>query len=413
MDITVENHPLRGTIDAMFSKSHVHRAMICAALADGPTVLRFSGTSADIEATERCLTALGARFVHGDGCVTVTPGTATDSPLLDCGESGSTLRFLLPMAAALGANATFTGGGRLGKRPLEPLLSRMREHGVLFSEESLPLTLSGKLIGGRFDLPGDVSSQYITGLLLALPLVGGGEVHLTTPLQSAGYVEMTQRTMAAFGIAVERTKSGFLVPDGGYRSPGTLIAEGDWSNAAFWLCAGALSGPVTVTGLDQNSAQGDRAILDILRAFGAEVSVMGDACTVSSAPLHGIELDAGDIPDLIPVVSVTAACAEGDTVVRNVRRLRLKESDRLTAIVTQLTALGGRAETDGETLIIHGGGLRGGVVSSENDHRMVMSTAVAAVGCSCPVTIRGAEAVAKSYPDFFSDLLNLGGATHG
>jgi len=414
-DITITPSALSGVIPAIPSKSHVHRMLICAALGDRPVKIKLSGTSEDIEATIRCLSALGAKISRETASITIEPiREITSSPLLDCGESGSTLRFLIPVAAALGCKAGFTGSGRLPERPLEPLLSQLEEHGVSFSSWRLPFEVSGRLKGGIFCLPGDISSQYLTGILLALPLTGGGEIRLLTPLQSRGYVDMTVSAMRRFGVEVEEGKKRYAVgAESKYASPGELEAEGDWSNAAFWLCAGALSGPVTVTGLDINSAQGDRAVVDILQAFGADVKPSPGAVTVSSAELRGIEIDAGEIPDLIPVLSVVAAAAKGTTRIYNARRLRLKESDRLSAIADTLERLGADVSEKEDELIIRGGKrFKGGRVSGYNDHRMVMSAAVASIFSEAPVTIEGWRAVHKSYPCFFEDFNKLGGKTN-
>ncbi|MGI5936192.1 MAG: 3-phosphoshikimate 1-carboxyvinyltransferase [Oscillospiraceae bacterium] len=411
--ITVIPSPLSGVISAIPSKSHVHRMLICAALGDRPVALKLKGTSEDIEATIRCLSALGAKICRDAASLTIAPigPHIPTSPLLDCGESGSTLRFLIPVAAALGCGARFTGSGRLPQRPLEPLLTQLEEHGAVFSSRRLPLDVSGGLKGGVFSLPGDISSQYLTGILLALPLIGGGRVELLTPLQSKGYVDMTLSVMRRFGVNVKDGKDRYEVAAGSkYTSPNDLAAEGDWSNAAFWLCAGALSDPVTVEGINMDSTQGDRAVADILRGFGADVKVSPGSVTVSSAPLRGIEIDAGEIPDLIPVLSVVAAAAKGYTRIYNARRLRLKESDRLSAIADTLTRLGAEVIEKADELVIRGGKrLKGGRVSGFNDHRMVMSAAVAALFSDEPVTISGWRAVEKSYPGFFEDFRILGG----
>ncbi|MGI5971881.1 MAG: 3-phosphoshikimate 1-carboxyvinyltransferase [Oscillospiraceae bacterium] len=395
MDITVKPGPLSGTVAAIPSKSDAHRLLIASFLSGYLPELSGFGDSDDINSTYNCLLELQAWQAGGK------------NPVLDCGESGSSLRFLLPVAAALGAPATFTGRGRLPLRPLEPLLSQMSLHGVSFSSNSLPFTISGTMSGGSFTLPGDLSSQYITGLLFALPLCGGGEIRLTSPLQSAGYVDMTLGTLRRFGIDIERFENSFLAPPAAYIRRESILPEGDWSNAAFWLCAGALGGPVGVTGLSEASFQGDRSVLRILREFGAEV----EGCVVKKGRfLHGITIDAGDIPDLIPVLSVVAAGAQGETHIQNASRLRLKESDRLDAIARNLTALGADVTQGHGSLIIRGNGsLKGGVVSGYNDHRIVMSAAIASIICKSPVTITGCEAVGKSYSSFFEDFQKLGG----
>ncbi len=416
MEQTVMPRPLAGTLPAIASKSDAHRLLICAALADGPTQVGLRSLSQDMEYTMGCLKALGASIQPaGPGLWQVSPGPLPPACLLDCGESGSTLRFLLPVAAALGARARFAGHGRLPQRPMGPLVEQLEGHGISFSAPSLPFSIRGRLAGGEFQLPGDVSSQFITGLLLAAPLLPGGAViRLTSPMESADYIRITQAAMARFGVAVEVLEDGWRVPPGQrYRSPGAVEAEGDWSNAAFWLCAGALGKPVTVTGLRLDSPQGDRAVLDVLARFGARVEAAAGQATVSPGPLRGIAIDAGPIPDLIPVLSVVAACAQGWTEICHAGRLRLKESDRLAAIAAMLRALGAQVEEGSDSLRILGGPLAGGRVDSCADHRMVMAAAIAAIRCQGPVTIDGAQAAAKSYPTFWQDHQRLGGICHG
>lgn len=415
MDVKIAPAPLAGTLPAIPSKSDAHRALICSALADRPTVLELPQTSADIDATCACLEALGAIIARRGDTVTVTPiRSLPDKALLDCGESGSTLRFLLPVAAALCPSVCFTGHGRLPERPIGELKSAMEAHGVAFSSEKLPFDTSGLLVGGNYRLPGNVSSQYITGLLLAMPkLSAPSTLILTTALESAAYVDITLHALRRFGISVNLLSNGYAVPGGQtFSSPGTLAVDGDWSNGAFFLAAGALGRPVTLTGLDLDSPQGDKAVLEVLKSFGAEVSVSGGDVTVAPAPLQGITLDVSEIPDLLPILAVVAACASGETRFEGAARLRLKESDRLTATANLLRALGGDAEELPDGLIVRGRALTGGTADGCNDHRIVMAAAVAAIRCAGAVTVTGAEAVHKSYPAFFDDYAKLGGDVH-
>lgn len=407
MNKTISPSPITGTIPAIASKSDAHRRLICAALAKEPSLLELSTTSRDIEATIDCLKALGARIDRQGTQVRITPGAKPPAPELDCGESGSTLRFLLPVAAALGGETSFIGHGRLPQRPLEDLKRVMMAGGISFSAETLPFTISGKLKAGDYSLPGNVSSQYITGLMLALPLLeGDSRIVLTTPLESRGYVDMTISALKAFGVTIEATSTGWNIPGDQTFTGSSAQVEGDWSNAAFWLCAGAISGPVTVTGLAQDSCQGDKAVLDILRRFGAHVTVTENAVTVAPASLTGCEIDVSDIPDLLPVLAVTAACAQGETRFTGAARLRLKESDRLTTTAAMLNALGAHAQELPDGLVVSGS-LTGGTVDGAGDHRIVMSAAIASGRCSIPVTITGAEAADKSYPDFWNDLQKM------
>lgn len=392
--IVLAPRKLRGRVTAPAGKSDVHRLLIAAALADGPCEIAASTTNDDIDATAACLRALGAGIDRADGTFRVAPpARPTPSPVLDCRESGSTLRFLLPVAAALGGNARFTGCGRLPDRPLSDLLEALSRHGVSFSSERLPFALAGRLSGGEFRLPGNVSSQYVTGLLFALPLLAeGGTIRLSSPLESAGYVEMTLRTLRAFGVGVLRGDNVFSVAAGArFRSPGKAAAEGDWSAAANWFAANRLGSAVEVEGLARDSAQGDRAAEAILRDLRA-----------------GSSIDARDIPDTVPALAVAAAGVEGTVEIRGIARLRLKESDRIATTAGLLRALGGEAEEHPDRLVVRGTGrLRGGTADAAGDHRLAMAAAVASTICETPVRILGAGAVAKSYPAFFDDFRRL------
>jgi len=412
MIATITPAQLSGTIPAIASKSDAHRLLILAALSQGETRLRMEQRSEDIDATIGCLRALGATIeVLPDGVLVRGIEQPNENPLLDCGESGSTFRFLLPVAAALCESARFTGGGRLPERPIGELMTVMQAHGVAFSAERLPFSTSGRLAGGAFSLPGNVSSQYLTGLLLALPLVAqDSTISLTTRLESAAYVDITLHALKRFGVRVS-VENGVYAVSGGQtlQSPGECRVDGDWSNAAFFLAAGALGKPVTLTGLHLDSPQGDKAILDALRKFGALVETTADTVTVSPANLVGCTIDVSETPDLLPILAVLGAGASGETRLVNAARLRLKESDRLASVSAMLRALGGRVEEQPDALVITGGRLAGGTVESCRDHRIAMSAAIAAILCESSVTILGADAVKKSYPAFYHDFNQLGG----
>ncbi|MBO7741735.1 MAG: 3-phosphoshikimate 1-carboxyvinyltransferase [Victivallales bacterium] len=396
--ISLTNASWQGKTAAPPSKSMAHRLLIAAFLAGADTsCVRFNAVpSEDITATLQCLNAL-----------------REDTPRLDCGESGSTLRFLVPVAAALGKPASFTGRGRLPLRPMATLLDAMADHGVTADAAALPFTLSGKLQPGEYRLAADISSQYLTGLLLALPLLDApSRIILTTNLESAGYIDLTLDTLRTFGVTVHREADGFSIPaPQRYRLPedaGKLTVEGDWSNGAFLLAAGALGSGLTVTGLRRDSLQGDSAMAELLRQFGAEITLTDNTCTVLPGELRGIDIDMRPIPDLAPVLAVVASCAGGTTRLLNAGRLRLKESDRLETTANLINSLGGKAEISGETLTVQGvPALRGGSVDSAGDHRIAMAAAVAALRCAEGVTITGADAVAKSWPDFFQVRRNL------
>ena len=408
--------PLQGAVRQVSpSKSLAQRALICAALADGPTLVRNMGQAEDVRATMRCLAALSARFERVGDDLRVWPlGTVSRGAQLDCGESGATLRFLLPLAAALGADCCLTGQGRLAARPLSPLYEQLCAHGARLSPQGrFPLACTGQLQAGEYRLAGDVSSQFVSGLLLALPLLtGDSRVVLTSPLQSKPYVDMTRDMLARFGVRVEETATGYAVPGGQqFHTPVELTVEGDWSGAAFWLVAGALgSAGVTCAPLRVDSLQGDRAILTLLSRFGACVRVEGDSAAIQPGPLRGIAVEAADIPDLVPVLAVMAGAAQGETRITSIRRLRYKESNRVESILRLLNALGVQAKAEDDCLTVKGrGGFAGGKVDACGDHRIAMAAAVAGSAAAGPVTILGAEAVRKSYPNFFDQFAALGG----
>ena len=465
MDIEIHPGRLSGSVRAIPSKSQAHRALICASLADGPTAIRCESESDDIAATADCMRALGAdirRMADGYSVRPLTredravsgglPGAAgvpasspmADNATLPCGESGSTLRFLLPIVCVLGRSASFVMKGRLSKRPLSPLDELLAAHGCTLSLEDGLLHISGQLTPGRYALDAGVSSQFVSGLLFALPLLGGdSELRLVGQAESFPYIRLTLEMLRRFGVEIKFQDGIFYIPGGPSRaalrretrgdgasakgnssvpftSPGEVYIEGDWSNAAFWLCAGAVNadgtGGVMCTGLDTASRQGDRAVLDILKQFGCRIETDGSGAVAFGGKLRGIEIDARDIPDLVPILSVVGAAAEGITVIRNAGRLRTKESDRLAAVTDVLRTLGADITETDDGLCIHGGALTGGEVSSSvsswGDHRIAMTAAIAATICARPVIIRGAEAVNKSYPGFFNDLRALGGSAY-
>ena len=415
MIATLAPAKLSGALAAIASKSDAHRLLILAALSRGETRLILEQRSEDIDATIGCLRALGAEIsLLPDGVLVRGIERVNENPLLDCGESGSTFRFLLPVATALCQRTCFIGSGRLPERPIGELLQVLQAHGVAFSAERLPFETNGRLTGGSFALPGNVSSQYLTGLLLALPMVQTqSTISLTTRLESAAYVDITLHALKRFGVRVEAQNGGYTVSGGqGIQSPGELCVDGDWSNAAFFLAAGALGKSITMTGLHLDSPQGDKAILDALVRFGARVETTQETITVSPAELIGCTIDVGETPDLLPILAVLGACAKGETRLINASRLRLKESDRLASVSAMLRALGGRVQELPDALVITGGQLAGGTVDSVRDHRIAMSAAIASVCCTDQVNILGAEAVKKSYPAFYTDFNKLGGIAH-
>lgn len=412
MKVSVTSSKLGGCVTAPPSKSAGHRSIICAALSSSPVTVYNCGESDDMTATINCVKALGSTVDRHGTTLFVTPAKRNiESVVLDCNESGSTARFMIPVAAALGVkNVTFTGRGRLPQRPFDVLTEALRKNGVDCSENTLPMTVSGKLKSGIFKIPGNISSQYISGLLLALSVTeGNSEVALTTPLESAPYVDMTVKELKAFGAQIERTEHGFSIVGRSHLSGNERTVEGDWSQAAFFLGSGAVSGGVTVNGLDRNSLQGDREMVDLLRRFGADITETDGSVTVRPAPLHGIEIDAGQIPDLVPILAVTAATAEGTTVIKNAARLRIKESDRIKETVSRLKAFGIDADETADGMIIKGGKAICADITSANDHRIVMAFSVLSAVAEGTSTIDGAEAINKSYPHFFEDFKKIGG----
>ena len=382
MDLTIQPRQLRGNITIIPSKSLAHRYLICAAFADKATQLRCPEVNRDIEATAECLRSLGAEIIPTESGYTVFPiEKIPEQATLNCCESGSTLRFLLPVAGALGVDTTFVMEGRLPHRPLSPLWEEMERMGCQLSRPTgNTIRCQGKLKPGRYEICGNVSSQFITGLMFATSLIEGEcELTVTGEIESQPYIAMTQDAM-----------SRFHAPD--FRSPGYIEVEGDWSNGAFWVAAQMLGSPLSILGLNNTSIQGDRAIVDISR------QLLEGTPTISAA----------DIPDLVPILSVMAAVHHG-AVFTNIQRLRLKESDRVATTIALINNLGGRAESTDNTLFIHGTGLTGGTVNSHNDHRIAMAAAIAATVCTEPVTVLGAEAVNKSYPKFWEEYRRLGG----
>lgn len=402
---------LRGTIAAPPSKSAAHRALICAALSFGTSRISPLAHSQDITATTQVLRAMGAQIIRHADAATVTGGPCVARPVtLDCMESGSTLRFLLPIAAALGLQAAFTGSGRLPERPLAALIEQLRAHGITFSSERLPFSIDGKLSPGLFQLHGNISSQFISGLLFALPLLeNDSEIVLTSPLESMGYVAMTIEALRQSGIVITPTDRGWKIPGKQTYHALDRQIEGDYSNAAFWLAAGAINGNVEISGLLPDSAQGDRAIVPIIHQFGGNILQKDNQISSQKNSLHACNIDAAQIPDLVPILAVIAAFTQGETKIYNAARLRAKESDRLCATAALLKNLGGTVSEYPDGLSVQGNGLYGGEVDGFQDHRIVMAGAVAALGCRTPVVIHGTNAVDKSYPNFFEDLVKLGG----
>lgn len=400
MDIKISPSVLSGHVDIPASKSCAHRALICASLASGTSVLTGVSMSKDIEATISSMEALGASFTVNGTTVTVTGvQKSSDKAVIDCNESGSTLRFIMPVAAALGTDAEFIGRGRLPQRPIDIYKRELAKNGIRFITSEMPYRINGKLHSGIYEIEGNVSSQFITGLLFALPLLeGDSEVRLTSHLESRPYVDITVDILRKYGIEIRESETAYFVPGGQHYVPHDEHIEGDWSQAAFFAVANTINSKVDIGNLNEKSVQGDKKILEII----------SDMCYNCNGACF--KADCSDIPDLVPILSVLAAYGKGESVIFNAERLRIKESDRLSTTAAMLNAIGGDVSVNSDGLTIRPvSNMKGGVVDGCGDHRIVMAAAVAALGCSGDVIIKGAEAAEKSYPDFFKDYIALGG----
>lgn len=409
---------LKGEVTMPPSKSAAHRAVLCAALSGGECTVSPIELSEDLRATVLCARALGVD-VDLDEDVLYLNGKHLFSDKIgyfDCLESGSTLRFFVPIAAAGGIQARFVGRGKLPERPIGTYLDCLPKHGVACeSEGGLPLDISGQLTAGDYVLPGNISSQFITGLLFALPLLSGDStITLTTPLESKGYVNLTLQMLSDFGVNIEKTDTGYAVKGSQHYVARNYSVEGDWSQAAFFLAAAAFGGEITLQGLRSDSTQGDRAALALFRGFGMRSESLPDGeIHCRAGALCAQDIDAAQIPDLVPMLAVTAALCKGVSRIYHAERLRIKESDRLKSTASLINALGGRCEEIEDGLLITGvDHFTGGVVDGCNDHRIVMAAAMAALKADGPVTILGADAVKKSYPSFFTEYNRLGGNAH-
>jgi len=392
MDITIIPHKLHGALCAIPSKSQAHRLLICAAFADNETVLQCPETNQDIEATVRCLQSLGAEIARTQQEYIVQP--ITDVPqkaVLRCGESGSTLRFMLPIAGALGVNATFVLDGRLPYRPLSPLWEVMERNGCRLTRPTeTTIHCNGQLRSGCYSIDGSVSSQFITGLLFALAILPGkNALTVTGKIESKPYIDMTKDALSRFSVNVDDFNVASMRP---FSSPVNITVEGDWSNGAFFLAANALGNHVQISGLNDSSVQGDRAVKDILN--------------IIEKP--DMMIDAANIPDLVPILSVAAAAKHGATFT-NIRRLRMKESDRVASVCAMLSQLGVNTEATENSLRVIPAQFHGCTIDSAGDHRIAMSAAIAATIADGPVTITVAQCVSKSYPTFWDEYSRLGG----
>ncbi|MDD6847352.1 MAG: 3-phosphoshikimate 1-carboxyvinyltransferase [Oscillospiraceae bacterium] len=416
-NVNVEPSQLNGTVAIPPSKSDVHRAIICGALSRGKCVISPVDLSEDIKATIGCVETLGAKVNITNGVLTIDGSEMFkgNNYQIFCNESGSLLRFIIPVVSAMGISATFTGAGRLPERPIGIYLDCLPKAGVKCTTKSgLPLTVEGQLQPGEFEIPGNVSSQFITGLLFALPLLKeDSKIILTSPLESVAYVDITINVMKKFGVIIETTDYGYFVKGNQKYIPKNYTTEGDWSNAAFFMTAAAIKGDITVTGVDKNSAQGDKEIAEILKRFGAKVEFTDNSVRVQKGDLKATDIDARQIPDLVPILAVCATFAEGTTHITGAERLRIKESDRLSAIANAINQLGGNVVEKPDGLVITGvKSLKGGTVQGVNDHRIVMAMSVATLMATDTVTITDMESIKKSFPNYFEEYNRLGGISY-
>lgn len=414
-DKTVYPIPLKGEITVPSSKSMAHRAVLAAALAKGRSVVYNVALSEDVSATVSAVKALGARVEEKEGHLVIEGVQNVKKGIrIDCGESGTTLRLLIPILAAM-QGGSLTGRGRLPQRPVDEYLKIFESQGLRYARDAagLPLTVEGGLKGGNFRLSGMVSSQYISGLLFALPLLAGNsEITIEDTLESSGYVDMTLQALRMFGIAVEETQKHkvYAVKGNQQYKPYMYTVEGDWSQAAFFLLAGTMSAGLVIHGLEQNTFQKDREFLSLLKHMGADIQADGGKITVRRSTLHAITADVSQIPDIAPALTAAMCIAKGKSVITGGKRLRMKESDRITATAEAFKAIGADIEATEDGMIIDGKPkLKGGVSSSYHDHRIAMALAALAAACEGSITIKDAQAVNKSYPAFFEDYVKLGG----
>jgi 3-phosphoshikimate 1-carboxyvinyltransferase len=415
-DVLITPAKLQGNVKVPASKSMGHRAVICAGLAQGTSIVEGATLSDDINVTIRGMRAMGAVIRIDDDRLVITGagGVNPTETSIDCGESGSTLRFLIPLALIGDQKVTFTGRGRLAERPITEYADICRQQGLVWeSGGGLPVTVQGRLKSGRFNLRGDVSSQFLSGLLFALPLLpGNSTINITTPLESKGYVDLTLSALAKFGVTTSHCEyREFYIRGGQTYKPRDYTVEGDFSQAAFWLVAGTIGGEVVnCCGLSEASLQGDKVIASLINTAGGSIRFVDGVFTASPTATHGTVIDAADCPDLVPVLAVLASLSKGETRIIRAGRLRIKESDRLASTARELSKLGADIREDGDSLVIQGKPqLDGGEVDSWQDHRIAMALAIASIRCKQPVLIHGAECVKKSYPGFWQDFVSLGG----
>lgn len=422
MDIKIIPRKLKGSLNIPPSKSGSHRGIISAGLSKGISKIDNIIFSKDIIATLNAMKVLGIEYKimepeeeFGRGSVSVEgiDEIKIVEDTIDANESGSTLRFMIPIAALSEKKVTFIGKGKLVERPLDTYYDIFEDQGIEYNttDGKLPLTVYGKLKSGKFNIPGNISSQFITGLLFSLPLLDDDStIVVTSPLESKGYVDLTLEVLELFGIQIEnKDYNEFIIKGNQKYKSRDYIVEGDYSQAAFFIVGGILGEGIECGGLNIDSLQGDKAILEIVKRMGADIRV-GEVVETKESRTYGIEIDASQCPDLVPILATLGALSKGTTRIINAERLRIKESDRLKAMATELNKLGADVVELEDGLEIKGKtSLNGGIVDSWNDHRIAMALAIASIKCKNEVIIKNSEAVKKSYPGFWKDFEKLGG----
>ena len=402
-----------GKVTVPPAKSYGHRSIICAALSEKASLISNMDLSEDMKASLNFLTALGGKYEYSSRCLKVNPiNLNSENIIIDCGESGSTFRFVIPIIAALGVKATLVGRGRLPERPLNVYTDLLPEFGVSFSANKLPMKISGKLKSGKFRVPGNISSQFISGLLFALPLLQeDSEIEIVGKLESGAYIDMTIDVLDKYGIEITKTEKGYFVKGKQQYKAVDYTVEGDWSQAAFFLTMGALSDEVIeIEGLNKNSIQGDMGVLKLYKEIGAHIDFEGAALKIKKGSLKAIETDMHDMPDAVPALSALLALCEGVSVIKGAERLRIKESDRLKSVSDALNSLGGKVTETVDGLEIEGvNRLCGGNADSVNDHRILMAMASVRSMTDNDIVMTDSHCVSKSYPDFYKDYIKLGG----
>ncbi len=392
MKIKTDN--LQGTVEAISSKSFAHRFLILASVSDTDTKIIINEFSNDIMTTIDCLRNLGVEIDINENEVTVHPSFfQKDVSDINVNDSGSTLRFLLPLVSFLSQKTNVKCTGRLQDRPIKELMDQLKLSGLTFSEDKLPFTVDGTFHKIDFEFPGDVSSQYISAIMMIAPLIGGCEIKLTSQLESIGYIKITQQCLRLFGVDSEILFDKVIVKPGALKSPGEIIVEGDWSNAAFFLCANELGADINVQNLNMDSVQADRKIVELLEKINNNQ--------------HYCEIDISQTPDLFVILAVVLSQKCDKSMLKNAKRLRLKESDRIKSTYDMLKSFGVNCEIEGDNLVIYKSEMKPAVVNSCDDHRIVMAAAIASI-ITKEVEIKDWQAVKKSYPSFFDEIERLG-----